>query len=89
MLYGLPDIPAGRLRFAMAGLVSGVTVTSEVEIRTKSILLLAVTVTFVAEVTVGAVNKPLGEMVPALASQTTAVSLVARNVAENCCWPPE
>jgi hypothetical protein len=52
-------------------------------------MLRAVTVTFVEEVTLGAVNKPVGEMVPALALQATAVLLVAVNVAENCCCAPE
>ena len=37
----------------------------------------------------GAVKKPDDEMLPALADQVTAVLLVPRTVAENCCVLPE
>jgi hypothetical protein len=36
----------------------------------------------------GAVNKPVGEMVPALADQVTAVLLVLLTAAANCSFPP-
>jgi hypothetical protein len=49
----------------------------------------AVTVTIVEDVTEGALNIPLLEIVPALACQVTAVLLVEVKVAENCCSPPE
>ena len=54
-----------------------------------SAALVAVTVTFVEEFTDGAVNRPLVEIVPAVACQVTAVLLVEVMVAENCCVPPE
>jgi len=54
-----------------------------------SAALVAVTPTLVGDVTVGAVNEPLSEIVPPLADQMTAVSLVLVAVAMNCCFPPE
>ena len=36
----------------------------------------------------GAVNRPLAEMLPALADQLTAVLLVLLTVAVNCTFPP-
>jgi hypothetical protein len=54
-----------------------------------SATLVAVTVALVEELTDGAVNRPLVEIVPALACQVTAVLLVEVKVAENCCLPPE
>jgi len=50
--------------------------------------LFAVTVIDFALVLAGAVNKPLAEMLPALADQVTAVLLVLLNVAANCTFPP-
>jgi hypothetical protein len=64
-------------------------VTSEVAITLLSAALAAVTVTTVEEVTEGAANRPVLEMVPLLACQVTAVLLVEVKVAENCCFPPE
>ena len=46
--------------------------------------LVAVTVTLVLLVTLGAVNRPPVEIVPALADQVTAVLLVPCTVAVNC-----
>jgi hypothetical protein len=51
--------------------------------------LVAVTVTEVVVLTLGAVNKPLAETDPALADHVTPVWLVLRTVAENCCDPPD
>jgi hypothetical protein len=48
-------------------------------------LLTAVTVTAVAVVTEGAVNRPLVEIVPALAHQFTVVPFAYWTTAENCC----
>jgi hypothetical protein len=45
--------------------------------------LVAVTVINFSVVLRGAVNKPLSEMLPALADHVTAVSLVLRTAAEN------
>lgn len=53
-----------------------------------SATLVAVTVTLFDVVDDGAVNRPLLEIVPALACQVTAVLLVEVSVAENCCLPP-
>ena len=53
-----------------------------------SATLVAVTVTLLEVVDDGAVNKPLLEIVPALACQVTAVLLVEVRVAENCCLAP-
>ena len=50
--------------------------------------LVAVTVTDFALVLLGTVNKPEGEMLPALADQVTAVLLVLLTTAENCAFPP-
>jgi len=43
----------------------------------------------VEELTEGATNSPVLEIVPALAFQTTAVLLVEVSVAKNCCRSPE
>ena len=51
--------------------------------------LIAVTVTVVVVDTTGAVNKPVLEIVPALADQVTAWFEVLATVAVNCCVPPE
>jgi hypothetical protein len=51
--------------------------------------LVAVTVTDVVLLTVGAVNKPAEEIVPALALQITAVSALLTMVAVNCNFAPD
>jgi hypothetical protein len=51
--------------------------------------LVAVTVTLVAALTVGAVKRPLLETVPADADQMTAVLVVPCTLAVNCCVPAE
>jgi len=82
----------------IAILFCGTTVTSETALLAGSDALVATTVTLVEDVTVGAVNRPLCEIMPALARQKMVelpipllaldVSLDVR-VAENCCWAPE
>ncbi len=51
--------------------------------------LVALTVTVVFEVTVGAVKSPEVEIDPALADQVTAVFVEPLTEAVNCCFPPE
>lgn len=51
--------------------------------------LVATTVAVVGLATLGAVNRPLGEIVPFDADQVTPVFEVLLTVAENCCVPPE
>jgi hypothetical protein len=52
-------------------------------------MLVAVTVTLVVAVTLGAVNMPLGEIVPFEADQVTAGFEALFTVAENCWVAPE
>ena len=54
-----------------------------------SATLVAVTVIVVVLVTDGAVKRPPVEMLPALAVQFTAVSLLPETVSVNCLVPPE
>lgn len=49
---------------------------------------MAVTVTLVGDATLGAVNRPLGEMLPLEADQVTPVFEVLLTLAENCCVAP-
>lgn len=51
-------------------------------------MLVAVTVMLVGDATLGAVNRPVGEMVPFEADQVTAVFEVLLTVAENCWAAP-
>jgi hypothetical protein len=51
--------------------------------------LVAVTITVVLVDTIGAVNRPVAEMVPAVAFQLTARLVALVTVAVNCCVPPE
>jgi hypothetical protein len=52
-------------------------------------MLVAVTVAVLEEVTLGAVNTPLLEIVPLLADQLTAVFDALLTVAVNCCVPAD
>ena len=61
-----------------------VTATVAVAFLVLSAALVAVTETFVLALTLGAVNIPVLETVPALAAQLTAVLLVPWTVALNC-----
>jgi hypothetical protein len=74
---------------ATASFESGSIVTSEEAKLSSWAALVAVIITFVDAVTVGATKRPLFEIVPTLADQFTAVLLVEVSVAENCCLPPE
>ena len=65
------------------------TVTVAVADFVGSATLVAVTVIVVPLVTEGAVKRPPVEMVPALAVQLTAVSLLPETVSVNCLVPPE
>ena len=67
----------------------GLMVSEEWADLVVSATLVAVTVALVDEVTLGAVNSPLLEMVPPLAVQVTAVFEVLLTVAVNCWVPPE
>jgi hypothetical protein len=82
----------------IATLVDGTIVTSAAASPPSSMALVAVTVTTVDEVTVGAVNTPLLETVPAVACQmicelpdSTPTFVLSGDVtvALNCCWAPE
>jgi hypothetical protein len=65
-----------------------VIVTAVLAWAALSATLLAVTVIGFAVLLAGAVNKPLAEMLPALADQVTAVLLVLLTAAANCTFPP-
>src|ERR1700693_1045606 len=65
------------------------TVTGAVAAVAGSSLLVAVTVTEVALLTVGAVNRPFEEIVPALALQITEVCAVLAKLAVNCSLAPD
>ena len=54
-----------------------------------SAALVALTVTVVSVVTVGAVNNPEALIVPAVAVQVTVVFVLLLTVAVNCCVPPD
>lgn len=71
-----------------AGGVGASTVTMACADCVLSAMLVAVTVTFVVEATVGAVKKPVGEIVPLEADQVTVVFEVFFTVAENCWLVP-
>jgi hypothetical protein len=69
--------------------VAGDTVTVALERLVLSATLVAVTVTLVLALTLGAVNNPLAEMMAALVDHVTAVFAVPCTRAENCCVVPE
>jgi hypothetical protein len=69
--------------------VGGLTTTVALDFFVVSALLVAVTDMLLLLVTLGAVNNPLLETVPADADQVTAVLLVPCTVAENCCVLPD
>jgi hypothetical protein len=77
------------LTLTVAGVeVEGFTVTDAYAFASRRAALLAVTVTGVGAETDGAVKRPVLEIDPALADQTTEVLLVPLTVAENCCVLP-
>ena len=71
------------------GVAGGLTITEVAADLLASAILVACTMTFIAEVTFGAVNIPLVEILPAEDDQATAVFEVLLTVAENCCAPSE
>jgi hypothetical protein len=87
-------VPA-EVTLVVAGLTEMVTgaVASTVTVACAYLLVLATlvacTITAVLLATLGAVNKPLDEILPAEADQFTAVSEVFVTEAENCFEPPE
>lgn len=68
---------------------TGVILTVTEAFSPVSVAPVAFTVTAVSVLTAGAVNLPVLEMVPALADQSTPVSLVPVMLAVNCSVPSE
>jgi hypothetical protein len=88
------DVPACPAKLRLAGFTvstgaTGFTVRVADALLLVSARLVAVTITGVAEVTVGAVNKPDAPTVPAVADQLTAVFGVLPTLAVNCRVAPE
>ena len=88
-LAGVRLVPACPLKLKLAGFTvstagTGFTVRAIVALLLESAWLVAVTLTGVAEPTVGAVNKPDELTVPALADQVTAVFKVLLTREVNC-----
>jgi len=65
------------------------TMIATVAARLRSTAFVAVTFTDLALVTVGAVKRPLGEIVPVLALQITSVLTVLAKLAVNCNVDPD
>ena len=83
--YDDPDCALGTADVVMVNAeVAGVTETVALDLFVVSATLVAVTVTLVLLLTLGAVNIPTLETEPAEADQVTAVLLVPWTVAENC-----
>lgn len=74
-------LPGAMVTLTAAG---AFTVTIALAFLVVSAALVAVTVTLVALVTLGAVNRPPLDTVPPVAAQVTAVLLVPFTVATNC-----
>jgi hypothetical protein len=70
-------------------LTGGMTVTVALADFVVSATLVAVTTTEVVDVTIGAVNNPLAETLPAEVVHVTAVFDVFETVAVNCAVAPE
>jgi hypothetical protein len=84
----LASAPA-RTDVAIAKEASGSTVTAAAACELLLATPVAVIITDVLLVTLGAVKTPLLEIVPALADQVTAVSAVPLILAVNCCCPSD
>ena len=80
---------AGRAEVAIAKEAWGVTATVAAACELGLAALVAVMVTEVLLVTLGAVKAPLLEIVPVLADQVTDVFAVPLILAVNCCCPCE
>src|ERR1039457_850035 len=81
----MPASAPARAEVMIARAACGVTVAVAAAWELALATLVAVKVTEVVLVTLGAVKAPLLEIVPALADQVTAVSAVPLMRAENCC----
>ena len=88
MLPEASDVELGDTEMLIMG-TGGTTVTYALALWLESAALFAVMVTLLLLVTVGGVNRPELDIIPALADQLTAVLLVPWTVAENCWVPPE
>ena len=83
--YDDPDCAPGTAEVVIANAeVAGATETVALDFLVVSATLVAVTVTLVLLLTLGAVNIPPAETAPDEADQVTAVLLVPWTVAENC-----
>ena len=90
--YGDPMVAISRASFSIASVLgpAGIcTMIATVAARLRSTALVAVTFTDLAVVTFGAVKSPLGEIVPVLALQITAVLTVLAKLAVNCRVDPD
>ena len=85
----MPASASARAGVAIAKEAWGVTVTVAAACKLGLAALVAVMVTEVLLVTLGAVKAPLLEIVPALADQVTDVFAVPLMLAVNCCCPFE
>src|ERR1017187_3519805 len=83
----MPASAPARAGVAIAKEAWGLTVTVAAACKLGLAALVAVMVTEVLLVTLGAVNAPLLEIVPALADQVTDVFAVPLIWAVNCCCP--
>ena len=81
-----PDVRAALVGETVTLIVDPVGLTTTIALAFFAVfaLLVAVTVTLVLVVTVGAVKRPLVEIVPADDVQVTAVLVEPRTVALNC-----
>ena len=82
----LPDVRVALVGETVTLMVDPVGLTTTIALAFFAVfaLLVAVTVTLVLVVTVGAVKRPLVEIVPADDVQVTAVLVEPRTVALNC-----
>ena len=77
------SIASGRVEVWIAG-GTALTETVALDCLLESARLMAVIVTAVVTLTVGAVKRPTGEIVPAVVNQLAVVLLVLLTVAANC-----
>jgi nitrous oxide reductase accessory protein NosL len=82
-------VAPGTVVVVMLKLLAGDTETDADPFAVGSAVLVAVTVTAVAALTVGAVNRPELEIWPEETDQVTPVWLVSRTAALNCWVAPE
>jgi len=82
-------LASGSVEFAIVNAPRGLTITVTALCQLGLAALVAVMVTEVLLVTLGAAKAPLLEIVPVLADQVTAVFGVPLTLAVNCCCPSE